>query len=62
MNVEPQTGNRKPRLEVRGKLRSKTLYSLEERSRKIGHCSWSKRVKSVKVYREFDSAKTTNNK
>ena len=26
MNVEPQTGNRKPRLEVRGKLGSKTLY------------------------------------
>ena len=38
------------------------IYSLEERSRKIGHCSWSKRVKSVKVYREFDSAKTTNNR
>ena len=26
LNVEPQTGNRKPRLEVRGKLGSKTLY------------------------------------
>ena len=26
MNVEPQTDNRKPRLEVRGKLGSKTLY------------------------------------
>lgn len=38
------------------------IYSLEERSRKIGHCSWSKKVKAVKVYREFDSAKTTNNK
>ena len=28
MNVKPQTVNRKPRLEVCGKLRSKTLYSL----------------------------------
>ena len=30
MNVEPQTGNRIPRLEVRGKLGSKTLYYLSE--------------------------------
>ena len=26
LNVEPQTGNRKPRLWVRSKLGSKTLY------------------------------------
>ena len=38
------------------------IYSLEERSRKIGHCSWSKKVNAVKVYRKYDSAKTTNNK
>ena len=33
LNVEPQTGNPKPRLEVRSKLGSKTLYSVENAKR-----------------------------